>query len=499
MDFPVLDEILNEPEDRTDEQQYTDGWQNAFSGLGMNAYDRRNSSEFLPDLLDNKTALNLWRGNYIAAKAIEAFPKIGTREGFELSIQTPDDGDPEKSIADADKVKKRWKELKLKDKLRQWASFGNAFGGALIILGVRDGVDDLTKPLNIETVRSLDWLTVIEADEFAPVAWYANPRHEKFGEPAIFQVVPISPGNDVDNAFLGSNITQIHETRTIYHPGIRTSRRQISATSHGDSILNRIYRLILDCGEAHSSVGLLLQEFGFPVFKIKGLAQAMKAGDTGLIPARMRGMQLSKSVFRGVMMDLEEEFSRITVPVAGMADLLDRLKSIVAAALDMPVTFLFGTSPDGMNSTGDADIRFLYDNVAAWVDDTLIEPITRITEILFHVERNVPENWSVTANPLWQQTDKEIAETRKIVAETDAMYIRDQVYEPIDVTRSRFGGDEYSIETTVDMDEMERLAAEPDPEPVMAPGMIPGEDPNGKPPVPGEEPPDPADDDKEDE
>lgn len=491
MDLAALDTILAEDEETPTVR--ADGWTNALSGMGTTTYDRRRQSEFSPDIVDTQTALDLWRGNSFATKLIETFPKLGTRKGFELKIQTGEGEDVKKAIDRAEEVQAQWKDLKLRSKFRQWAEYGRGFGGALMLLGVLDHQEDLTTPLNLETVRSLDWLSVFEADDFTPVAWYANPRHPKYNEPALFQIVPSAPGNDVDpNSFLGTNITQVHESRVIYHPGIKLSNRQVTATGHGDSILSRAYRIILDCGEAHSGIAYLLSEVGLPIYKLKGLAHALKGGDTNLIPARLRGMQQAKSMFRGILMDLEETAERLGIPLAGVSDALDRVRSLLASTFDMPVSYLFGESPGGLNSTGESDTRMLYDNVSAWVDDTLIDPITRVTEIMLHADRNVPEQWSVVANPLWQLSDDEIAKTRKTVAETDQINISNQIVEPIDVTRSRFGGDAYSMETVVDMDELERLAAEPDPEPIdpiaaMAEAALNGDDPDpNAPPVAAE-------------
>ncbi len=59
------------------------------------------------------------------------------------------------------------------------------------------------------------------------------------------------------------------------------------------------------------------------------------------------------------------------------------------------------------------------------------------------------KNWSVKPRPLWQLTEKEKAETRKIQADTDAVYLDRQVLKSTEVRSSRFGGDTYSSETVL--------------------------------------------------
>jgi len=66
----------------------------------------------------------------------------------------------------------------------------------------------------------------------------------------------------------------------------------------------------------------------------------------------------------------------------------------------------------------------------------------------------------VTFPPLWSMSDKEQAELRKTVADTDVAYINAGVLLPEEVALSRFGSGTWSAETTVDLD-VPRDAAPP--------------------------------------
>jgi hypothetical protein len=61
-----------------------------------------------------------------------------------------------------------------------------------------------------------------------------------------------------------------------------------------------------------------------------------------------------------------------------------------------------------------------------------------------------PKVWSIQWKPLWSPTEKEIAETGKLVAEADKIYFEMGAVSSDDVVKSRYGGDTYSMETTVD-------------------------------------------------
>src|SRR4029077_19739346 len=90
---------------------------------------------------------------------------------------------------------------------------------------------------------------------------------------------------------------------------------------------------------------------------------------------------------------------------------------------EMPVTLLYGRSPAGMNATGESDIRGWYDSVSDAQHDTLKPRLTRLITLLFlakdgPTQGRVPDRWCLEFNPLWQPTDKELADTKKIKADT---------------------------------------------------------------------------------
>ena len=61
-----------------------------------------------------------------------------------------------------------------------------------------------------------------------------------------------------------------------------------------------------------------------------------------------------------------------------------------------------------------------------------------------------PDNWALKFPALWQPTAKEQAETRKIVAETDAINYDMGLVTSEELRNARFGGEEYSAETEID-------------------------------------------------
>jgi phage-related protein (TIGR01555 family) len=329
------------------------------------------------------------------------------------------------------------------------------------LLGVDDGAADLRKPLNEERIKAFKYITAFAAYELWPAKYYSDPRAAKFGEPEIWEICPsgVTPG--------GAPTLKVHESRLALFPGTTVSRRhRVNNRGWGDSIFVRVREAIRDFQMAFSASSALVDDFAQAVYKVKGLAELIAANRKDAIIDRMNVMDQCRSVLHAVMLDADgEDFERKPTPIAGLSDLLTKQQERLSAAFQMPLTWLFGTSPGGLNATGASDERGAYDRIAAQQTKKLQPVIERVIKLIMLVpdgptKGQEPDKWSVKFNPLWQETEKEAAETRGIQANTDKIYIDTGVILPEEVAASRFGGDGYSYETVIDFDARAKAAVE---------------------------------------
>ena len=436
------------------------GWVNLISGYNVAGRDKRTQTAFEADLVTVEDALNLWRGDDIAARIIEEPINDALREGFCLHVaedSTQDGGQVEERYA-TDLISRMtavWDELGLATAIATALKYERAYGGAAILLGVNDGAASQMEPLNLEARNlTLEWITELEPREIAPYSWYTNPAQRKFGKPEIYQISPQNVGPSlVKGAPQASTTYLVHESRLAIFPGIVVSRRPVarSLSGWGDNVLSRVIRVLRDFNSSYDSAGILLQDFSQAVFKMKGLSEILSADNAGAFKTRMEMANYSRSVLRAILIDSEgEDFERKSTSVTGLPELLDRFERRLAAATGIPLTRLMGMSPGGLNATGESDIRFYYDGIKSIQTEKAVPAIRYITKILFRTMGGEPADWSIKFPPLWQPTAKEKAETRFVVAQTDAIYLDRGVVSPDEVAKSRWGGDEYSMETEVE-------------------------------------------------
>ena len=456
---------------------HRDGWENTLTGLGQLGRDKTLGASFAPDLLSQEESEQLWRGDDIVARIVETVPNEMLREGFEVVINN----EPEAT----EEVNEQVKEIRLPDALLTGLKYSRAYGGSGVLLGVNDGVDPLGKstaaqqayrarmaePLDEDRLQSIEFLNVLTPRELAPFEYYSDPLLPNYGDVKTYRMMPIyaPPGA----GGLGNSII-IHESRILRIPGEETTKRaMLTNVQPGwpDSILVRVMRVIANFQQAWQGVGILLQDFSFATLKIKGLAELLTMqGANADLTQRAAAMEGARGIARTTLIDAEEEYKRETTNVAGLSDLLERLAERLAAAAQMPVSLLFGQAPGGLNATGDADIRWFYDQVAAWQRRKLQHQIEYFARLLFLAKRTsptggkVPESFNVVFPPLWQPSPSDQASIRLAYAQADAVYITNGVLTPEEVAQSRFGGSEFGLEIALDEEARNEFGAVIDPE-----------------------------------
>jgi len=479
----------------------SDGWQNVLTGIGIANRDKRLGTTFSSDVLSQTDLEEMWEGDDMAARIIETLPDEMLRQGFEVKIQSqensvvqgetydafqgsqtpstslmsspppkpspkPIERKGEDARLQAEALQGKFEDLGLEDKLWDALCHERAFGGAGILVGADDGSTDLRKPLNLDAIKTIRFLTVLSAFELQPVTYYGDPLSPKYGEVEVYRIQTNTYYASEKSVSLQSY--EVHESRFLIFGGIRTSRRKRQeniAQGWGSSVLVRCNRILSDFHMSWSSAAILLSDFAQAIIKIKDLAELIATDRDDVVIKRAQLIDLMRSTARAVLIDSDEDFERKATPMTGLPEMLIQMCKRLAAAADMPVMLLMGDDPSGLNATGDNSVRFFYDRVKARVNKRLKPQIERLVKLCLLSKDGPtkgiePENWSVCFKPLWQATDLEQSTIRKTQADTDKIYIDSGVVTPEEIAQSRFGGDSYATDTQLDFEGREEMASE---------------------------------------
>lgn len=418
-------------------QKRTDGWQNVYSGMGISGQDKRASTTFgTPMKLGEQELDDLYRGDGFGRRIVDLVANDMVREWFYVEGDT--DGDTLAAL----------KKLRYKRHLTKAIRQARLMGGAGIFMMVDDGADDPAEPLIPDRVKKIESLKVYNRYELSRLEWYQDPDEPNIGQTSVYT---INPRDQASHTF------NVHETRLLKIDGadVSTRVRWQSNDGWGDSVLQSAYSQLQGLASMLGSVETILGEFVIGSLTIKNLADMIAAGQEALIQKRLQQMDMAKHILNTILLDDEEIFNRESTTVSGIDKLIETVLMALSAVTGIPVTRLMGKSPAGLQATGESDTRDYYDMIAGEQEDKLQSETERLIGLIYGSSEykgwkpKDEQDIEVVFNPLWQPTEKEVAETRKTQAETDALYIDRAVLLPEEVANSRFGGDEYSLDTTI--------------------------------------------------
>lgn len=371
--------------------EYTreDAWSNDLTGIGT-PRDKVSSTTFTPGgCLSWQLLENMFHNDDVAARFCELLPKECFRKGFST-------GDK--------KLDKRLKKLGLASIFRRGWTFGRLYGGSATYVGMGDVGNESkpAKPGEVQYLKHVDRMTISVTQVY--------PDGPKQGAPMLYTVTPLST--------VGANPVVIHESRIITWPGALTSdRKRISNGHWDDSALQRVYWVLQAYGLTWGTVVHILQDVAQGVFSIKGLFALLTSGQADTVISRLKMMEEMRSSGRAIAVDKDTEaFERKQTPLSSVPELIDRMTERLSSAFEQtPLTILMGSSPSGMNATGQSDLEIWYSKVEGAQEDVLCERIERVLEL------DGKPDAELYFPSLWSPSDKEISESRYTNARADQL------------------------------------------------------------------------------
>jgi phage-related protein (TIGR01555 family) len=376
-----------------------------------------------------------------------------------------DTTDPKETKA----LKKKLADLRLDFLMLQAVIWGRLFGGSLLILGANDGQTP-DKPLNEDNIIDFKFLNCVDRRYVWAQQYYNDPMSPRYGLPELYLITNMISGAGL--GFNGGNAgrtatTVIHESRVIRFDGNETddlTRQQLAGWTF--SVLQRVYDTLRKFEHSFDSVGALMSDASQAVFKMQGLIEAIATGNKNDINTRLAWTDMSRSTIKAVVLDAgdadgkgAESFNREPTSFSGLAELLKVWMLRLCAAADMPATEVFGQAAQGLDATGDNEVRKWYDMIAS-DQETKIKPgLQRVINLISKAGdspiTDKDTEWEVTFNPLWMPTDKEQADFEYEIAQRDQIYIQEGVLTPEQVALGAFGGNKFSSWREVDKDALQ--------------------------------------------
>lgn len=405
----------------------SDGWMNLLTGMGVENKDHRLSTSYQARTEMPMAQIDaLYEQDAIFARVIDTMPDDGTRRWIKV-LPKGDDAENAQSLG-SDVIS--WlDELEARTKLCDLWTQGDLYGGALIVVGVDDGLP-IDQPLNIDSVKAVKSLTVLTRHDVGVVGYDMNRLSPTYGARSVFTLA----GGE-----------RIHSSRCFVYTGrVGSTRRLIERQGWGPSKVERVFESLRRYGSIWAYVEAMFKDTTQGVLGIKGLNDLLLAKEDNRILIRLQALAKSASAYRAIVIDQDEEkYERREASFSGIDHPILRAMDDFAAASEMPLSKLFGQAPTGLSTDDQSGMRNYYDLVASRQRRILRAPLERLIEMGMAagvIPRVEKKNWQLDFEPLEEPNEKSEAETDKLRAETDSARILDNVITPTEA-RSRLAND----------------------------------------------------------
>ena len=340
-------------------------------------------------------------------------------------------------------------------------------GTGLLVMLTADNVTE--EPLEVDDLREGDLNNIVVVDKWdAHIAeTYDDPFDPQFGKPRIYDI------------HLNNITLSVHESRVIRIDGVEPpgGRTWQHREDWGISELEAVLPVIFQDASFANSVSHLTEEASVTILKMQQFREALSGqvdtdeerADWQTVLNTNIGM---KSNYRTVVMDAEDDISRLAVTFTGLPELQDRLARRLAAAANIPATRFWGQSPLGMNATGESDLINYAMTVAAYQTQK-IDPALQKLDMVLAKDAGLDEPPIYEWRSLIDLSDKDSAQISQIKSTVVTSLIAEGVIDE-EEGRAILSGDTMIGELSEELPEILREAREaPDIPEIMAPAPNP--------------------------
>lgn len=421
-------------------QMRLDGWSS--SQLGLGGYrDKSTMMSFQANgRLSPQTKDQLWRGSGLVQKIINKPTDDALRAGIDIRHKQAEELQDALRQDDFDFWTMASKGLKLAD----------AQGGAVYLMDVNDGQNDLTQPVNEDKIK---WVR----------SWFQEPIHAFYARPLVYSAEYVSDVYRVQ--FSNGQSVDIHKSRMLVFDGIYAGPwNRYNNWGWNESIIDIIYEPLRNFESDHGASSTLVKDFTQSVIKLAGFDGQTRANSSNAVEGarqRMKAMEVLRSVVNAVVLDSNEEFQRYSTTVTGLSELIEIGKSYLATVTNIPRTILFGEQPNASigGQGGVSQRQDWHDTVSDRQQQRIRMPLAKALRYKGR-EIGIKDPIPFDFNPLMQPSAKEQAETRKLTSEADALDIANKVVTASQVAVSRYGSGEYSTQMILPDAVVDRLRIE---------------------------------------
>ena len=388
-----------------------DAYQNALAGLGE-ASPLLSGGTWIRNgvTADVQLLTTLYRESWLAKRIIDMPSEDMTRAW--IRINTDLDADDRRMIDRAMKTHNIRQELT--DAIR-WARL---YGGSLAVMVIRGEEEFLDQPLYLSTLMPDSFRGLLVLDRTSGVtpsiSLVSDLDDPDYGLPEYYEVE--LPAED-------HRLIRVHHSRAL-----RFVSRPLpwSETVHegywGASELEHIWEELQKRSATSANIAQLVFRANVTTLKMGNFGETLAVGTPS---QRARLLQVIeeenriRTSFGLQLLSKDDNLENHPYSFGGLAEIYELFMMDMAGAAEIPATRLFGRSPQGMNATGEADMKNYYEKIAQLQENMLRPALDRLLPVMFVSTLGFrPEELDYVFEPLATQDPQERATILATMAST---------------------------------------------------------------------------------
>lgn len=393
--------ILNNKSEITSVKKVLDAYSNLPANLGFGANNLSQTAGYIMERFtwDYYTLNILFRNNWIAKAIIEKPANEMLKNGFEIHSEL----DPDKVT----KIMNVYTRTKTNAKFLQCLKWARLYGGCILVPMI-EGQDDLSKPLDFDTIMPDSYKGCFVVDRWSGISPSLEIVDEiddpDFGKPKYYTISTNNTNTSV----------KIHHSRIIKMIGRELPYWEEMAEDYwGASELEHVYTELRKRDDTSANISFLIFLANIRIFKMKNLGQAITLGDQESLNRVYQSMQAMNRLMCNTgtfAMDQDDDFATQQYTFTGINDVYESFMLDISGAAEIPVDKLFGRSPTGFNS-GEETLQNYYDTIQEKQETYVREPLERLLKIItMSTLGEIPDDFELVFSPVRRPSNMEKAD-----------------------------------------------------------------------------------------
>lgn len=388
-----------------------DGYSNAAAFLGDDSPLIASGTFQQNELTHNYQLLTaMYRSNWICKRIIDMPADDMTRAWYQLSSDISEE--------QQDEFKRLEARHSIKQEIANAIRWARLYGGSMAVMIIRGDEDHLDEPLDYDLLLPgcfQGLLVVDRAQGISPSLDLESDLDDPdFGLPMYYDV-------NVDSGY-GSGHIRVHHSRVLRFVGRELPHLETVREEYwGASEMEHIFEELQKRSASSANIAQLIFQANITTLKMADFAEQLALG-TDTQRANILSAIETENRFRtsyGLqLLNSDDQMESHQYTFTGLSDVYEQFMMDMAGAAEIPATKLFGRSPQGLNSTGESDLRNYYESIASLQERLLRPALMKLIPIMaISCWGDIPDDFDIVFTPLMTPSQDSRASQIKTLSE----------------------------------------------------------------------------------